>query len=80
MPTTAVLHTTVKPRGRLTRETTRLIAAAEAEGFELCWRPVGGTLCVGFVRGDDLRFPAFGEERLATRYMADWLRRGRMFA
>ena len=53
-----------------------VIEAAEAEGFELCWRPVGGKLCVGFVRGDDERYPAFGEERLAFSYMADWLRRG----
>lgn len=57
-----------------------VIAAAELEGFELCWRPVGGTLCGGFVRGDDLRYPAFGEERLAFSNMADWLRRGRVFA
>ena len=57
-----------------------VIEAAEAKGFELCWRPVGGTLCVGFVRGDDTRYPAFGEERLAISYMADWLRRGRVFA
>ena len=45
-----------------------VIEAAEAEGFELCSRPVGGTLCVGFVRGDDERFPAFGEERLVRLY------------
>ena len=38
---------------------------------------MGGTLCVGFVRGDDLRYPAFGDERLAISFMADWLRRGR---
>jgi hypothetical protein len=57
-----------------------VIAAAAEEGFELCWRPLGGTLCVGFVRGDDERYPAFGEERLAFAYMADWLRRGRVFA
>jgi hypothetical protein len=42
-----------------------VIEAAEAEGFELSWRPIGGKLCVGFVRGDDERYPAFGEERLA---------------
>jgi hypothetical protein len=40
---------------------------------------VNGKLCVGFVRGDDLRYPAHGEERLAIAYMADWLRRGRIF-
>ena len=40
---------------------------------------IGGRLCVGFVRGDDERYPAFGEERLAFSYMADWLRRGRIF-
>src|SRR4051794_1540745 len=50
------------------------------EGFELCWRPVGGRLCVGFERGDDERYPVFVEERLAISYMADWLRRGRVFA
>jgi hypothetical protein len=44
---------------------------AAEEGFQLCWRPVGGTLCVGFVRGDDDRYPAFAEERLAIRYMRD---------
>ena len=27
-----------------------MIKAAESEGFELCWRPVGGALCVGYVR------------------------------
>ena len=48
-----------------------VIEAAAGEGFELAWRPVGGKLCVGFVRGDDLRYPAFGEERLAMSYMAD---------
>jgi hypothetical protein len=32
------------------------------------------------MRGDDLRFPVFGEERLAFSYVADWLRRGRVFA
>ena len=57
-----------------------VIEAAAAEGFELCWRPVGETLCVGFVRGDDERFPVFLEERLANSYMRDWLRRGRVFA
>ena len=39
-----------------------VIEAAELEGFELCWRRVGGKLCVGFVHGDDLRYPGFGEE------------------
>jgi hypothetical protein len=57
-----------------------VIEAAATEGFELCWRPVGGTLCGGFVRGGDERYPAFGEECLAISYMADWLRRGRVFA
>src|SRR4051794_31514343 len=54
-----------------------VLDAAATEGFELAWRPVGGNLCVGFVRGDDERYPAFGEERLAISYMRDWLRRGR---
>jgi hypothetical protein len=56
-----------------------VIEAAEGEGFELCWRPIGGALYVGFVRGDDLRYLAFTEERHALSYMADWLRRGRVF-
>jgi hypothetical protein len=63
----------------LGREDAEVIAEARLEGFELEWQPVGGKWCVGFVRGDDLRYPAFGEERLAISYMADWLRRGRIF-
>ena len=31
-----------------------VIEAAEAEGFELFWRPIGGKVWVGFVRGDDV--------------------------
>ena len=57
-----------------------VIGAAAEEGFELCWRPVGGRLCVGFVRGDDERYPVFVEERLAISYMCDWVRRGRVCA
>jgi len=57
-----------------------VIDDAEAEGFELCWRPVSGTLCVGFVRGHDERYPAFDEGRLAISSMADWLRHGRVLA
>jgi hypothetical protein len=57
-----------------------VIDLARAEGFELEWRPVNGKWCVGFVRGEDLRYPAFLEERLAISYMADWLRRGRVFS
>ena len=57
-----------------------VITAAEAGIRALLARPVGGTLCIGFVRGDDLRFPAFGQKRLAISYMADWLRRARVFA
>ena len=55
-----------------------VIEAAEAEGFELFWRPIGGKVWVGFVRGDDV--PRFGVERLAISYMADWPRHGRVFA
>ena len=57
-----------------------MIEAAEAEGFELGWRFVNGKPLVGFTRGDDSRFPHFGEERLAISYMRDCLRRGRVFA
>src|SRR4051812_43636245 len=70
----------VRPSGHAWQMTDdEVIEAAAVEGFELSWRPVGGRLCVGFVRGDDERYPAFGEERLAISYMADWLRRGRVF-
>ena len=47
-----------------------VIQGAELEGFGLCWRPVGGKLYVGFVRGDDLRYPAFGE--VTPRALALW--------
>ena len=57
-----------------------VIEAAGAEWFELFWRPIGEKLWVGFVRGDDERYPAFGEERVGISYMAYWLRRGRVFA
>jgi hypothetical protein len=57
-----------------------VIEVAAAEGFELAWRPVAGKLCVGFVRGDDERYPVYLEERQAIGYMRDWLRRGRVFA
>jgi hypothetical protein len=58
----------------------KVIAAARKEGFEFGWRYLDdGHLCVGFTRGDHTRYPAFGEERLAISYMADWLRRGRTF-
>jgi hypothetical protein len=52
---------------------------ARGQGFELAWRPVAGQMCVGFVRGEDLRYPVFAEERLAISYMRDWLRRGSAF-
>jgi hypothetical protein len=57
-----------------------VIERARAEGFELVERPVGGAWCWGFVREDDERYPAFLERRQAMQYMADWLRRGRVFA
>jgi hypothetical protein len=57
-----------------------VIEGATLEGFELGWRYVGKKLCVGFTREGDDRYPAFGEERLALSYMADWLRRGRVFS
>lgn len=56
-----------------------VIKEARAEGFEFGWRFVDGKPLVGFTRDDDTRSPAFGEERLAISYMADWLRRGRAF-
>jgi hypothetical protein len=46
----------------------------------LGWRFVDGKPLVGFTRGDDTRYPAYGEERLAISYMRDWLRRERVFA
>lgn len=56
-----------------------VIEAAREQGFELGWRFVDGKPLVGFMRGDDTRYPAYGEERLAISYMRDWLRRGRVF-
>jgi hypothetical protein len=56
-----------------------VIAAARAEGFELVERPVGDVWGWSFVKGDDERRPTFLERRLAISYMADWLRRGRVF-
>ena len=57
-----------------------VIEAAAAEGFEFGRRFVDGKPLVGFTRGDDTRYPAYGEEGLAISYMRDWLRRGRVFA
>lgn len=57
-----------------------VIDAARAEGFELEERPVADEWCWGFVRDGDDRYPVFLEERQALAYMADWLRRGRVFA
>ena len=57
-----------------------VIEAAAADGFEFGWRFVNGKPLVGFTREGDDRYPAYGEERLAITYMADWLRRGRVFA
>jgi hypothetical protein len=57
-----------------------VVEAARGEGFELAERPVNGKWCIGFVRDGDDRYPVFLEERLAISHMADWLRRGRVFA
>ena len=57
-----------------------ILEAARDDGFELIERPVGGLWCWGFVREGDDRYPAFLEQRQALSYMADWLRRGRVFA
>ena len=57
-----------------------VVEAARTEGFELVERPVDGNWCWGFVRETDERYPTFGERRPAISYMADWLRRGRVFA
>jgi hypothetical protein len=56
-----------------------VIEAAQLQGFDLVERLVGGKWCWGFVREDDERYPAFGEKRLAVSYMADSLRRGRVW-
>jgi len=57
-----------------------VIDHARAEGFELVERPVARKWCWGFVRENDDRYPAFGEQRQAISYMNDWLRRGRIFS
>src|SRR5262249_40589895 len=72
-----------RERGRMTED--EVIDQARAEGFELVERPVGDTWCWGFVREErgpveGYRYPAFLERRQAISYMADWLRRGRVFA
>ncbi len=41
-----------------------VIEVAEAEGLELCWRLVGGKLCVGFVVLLWRPTPRDGESRL----------------
>jgi hypothetical protein len=57
-----------------------VIDAAEAEGVRVRVAVVDGKALIGFTRGDDTRYPAFGEERLAISYMGAWLQRGRVFA
>jgi hypothetical protein len=56
-----------------------VVDLAREDGFELIERPVNGKWCWGFVREDDDRYPAYLERRQAISYMADWLRRGRVF-
>jgi hypothetical protein len=60
------------PRDCWQMDADEVIERAREEGFEFGWRYLNdGHLCVGFTRGDDTRYPAFGEERLAIDYMAD---------
>jgi hypothetical protein len=56
-----------------------VVDRARAEGFELVERPVAGQWCWGFIQENDERYPAFLERRQAMEYMADWLRRARVF-
>jgi hypothetical protein len=42
-----------------------VIDAARADGFEFGWRFVNGKPLVGFSAGEESRYLAFGEERLA---------------
>jgi hypothetical protein len=57
-----------------------VIEAAEAEGFRVLLADRSAeSSASGFVRGDDLRCPVLGEERLAFSDTADWLpRRARL--
>ena len=57
-----------------------VLAEAAAEGFELEERPLGDKWVWGWHRGDDTRWPCYGEERQALNWMRDRLSRGRAFA
>jgi hypothetical protein len=57
-----------------------VIDQAAHEGFELEERACQDACVWGWCRGDDQRWPCYLEVRQAISYMADWLRRGRVFA
>ena len=56
-----------------------VIDAAAADGFELEERVCRDQWVWGWCRGDDTRWPCYGEERQALSWMLDRLHRGRVF-
>jgi len=56
-----------------------MLDRARADGFELGERTRGGEWVWGWARGDDERWPCYRERRQAINWMADRLRRGRVF-
>jgi hypothetical protein len=50
-----------------------------AEGFELDEKPLNDKWVWAWHRGDDWRWPCYGEERHALEWMADRLRRKAIF-
>jgi hypothetical protein len=56
-----------------------VIAEAEREGFTLEERVLNDKWVWGWRRGDDERWPCFGERRLALSWMEDRIRRGAAF-
>jgi hypothetical protein len=57
-----------------------ILQAAEADGFELEERPLANAWVCGWARGDDSRWPCYLERDQALRWMADRMRRVRVFA
>jgi hypothetical protein len=58
----------------------QIVSDAAVDGFELKERPVAGAWVWVWARGDGTPFPCFLERDQALRWMADRLRRVRVFA
>ena len=57
-----------------------MLELAADEGFAVVERTCAGQWVHGWARGEDERWPCFLERRQAINWMADTLRRGRIFA